>query len=208
MTKQELVMLIQQEWRCDDHRSNEEKRKATENLIDVWMPDESKNEYKPWESIGVTELQYWRKRYMDCRVQLEWIQEICDKIDFTEPEKYKDQSINEIRRVLNDMNGFSPTETVLNNLAKMFDGYAGETGANEGLEDVAKRLVFEVMAERRMTMWDRISHVRESISGMVKNNASAGVYYPDRADYHLGQASKNLDSFYLRIKKTKQNGQN
>jgi hypothetical protein len=37
MTKEELILNIQQTWRWDDHRSAEMKRKDTENLIDEYL---------------------------------------------------------------------------------------------------------------------------------------------------------------------------
>ena len=45
MTKEELIMNIQQEWRCDDKRSAEQKRIETGKLIDDWVA--SKNLVKP-----------------------------------------------------------------------------------------------------------------------------------------------------------------
>ena len=41
MTKEELIMNIQQEWRCDDRRPAEQKRIATVELIDDWVASEN-----------------------------------------------------------------------------------------------------------------------------------------------------------------------
>lgn len=32
--------------------------------------NEDKNEYRPWESEGITELAYWKKRYLELRHEL------------------------------------------------------------------------------------------------------------------------------------------